>query len=469
MAFSTLFFVMYVLPLFFALYLAVPGQYKNAVALGFSLLFYLWGAPRFFLILLFSAAADYYVFTPLITNKDELHSQIGIWLGIAWNLGLLAYYKYANFFVENMNILSEFLGKDEFEYADIVLPIGLSFFTFQKITFLVDHYRDKALSRPTFQNYLLFIYLFPQLIAGPIVRYQQIIGQIKARVEGDTWSNRLHGFQRFVIGLFKKVVIADFFAQYADLTFDFVHDAPGDQVWVSVLAYSFQIYFDFSGYSDMAIGMARVMGFKLPENFSFPYLTTSFIGFWRKWHITLSSFMRDYLYIPLGGNRKGDWSTAKNLWIVFLLSGLWHGASWNFVLWGAFHGGFIAVQRHYSVLLRLPVFLGRMSTFFLVTLGWVLFRASTLDDALIIYKKLFFYAPSFEQIDSKLGTFFILFGAISVLMPGRIAARIDSWMVYGSGSKYTLIVSTIITLLALIYSIGVLAATGFHPFIYFRF
>ena len=343
MVFSSHIFLLYFLPAFLLLYFVVPAKGRNIVLLLASIVFYAWGAPDFILILLASTVANFYVVR--LMHKAQAPRAKKLWCALAITicLGLLAYFKYANFFVENVNALLAAFGLGTMTWTKVLLPIGISFFSFQSVTYVVDVYRgiNKPMERLT--DYVVYIIMFPQLIAGPIVRYTDIADQIAAQ-RRLRWEECLQGLYRFVIGLSKKVLIADVIGRTVDV-------AQGGDIaamdmgtaWITIIAYTMQLYFDFSGYSDMAIGLGRIMGFKFPENFNNPYTSASISEFWRRWHITLGAFMRNYLYIPLGGNRKGKGRTYLNLWLVFLLSGLWHGASWNFVLWGAYHGFFLVL------------------------------------------------------------------------------------------------------------------------------
>ena len=333
MVFSSIVFVFCFLPVFLLCYQAVRGvRAKNAVLLVFSVIFYAWGAPRFVLAMLAAQTANFYLVRQMDRSTDALRRR---WctVSVALELGLLAYCKYANFFIDNLNQSLAAMGFTPVPWAEVVLPIGISFFTFQAISYTVDVYRRHHAPLARLADYLMYMVMFPQLIAGPIVRYGTVAADIGQRTSSpERW---LMGLHRFAMGLAKKVLLANVLGEYVDATFASEVDAvPASGLWLAVLAYTFQIYFDFSGYSDMAIGLGHMVGFRLPENFDMPYLSQSVSEFWRRWHITLGAWMRDYLYIPLGGSRHGAGRTYANLWAVFLLSGLWHGASWTFVLWG---------------------------------------------------------------------------------------------------------------------------------------
>ncbi|MCD4735918.1 MAG: MBOAT family protein, partial [Bacteroidales bacterium] len=318
---------------------------KNYFVLAASLIFYAWGAPGFIYIVLASIVIDFYVVAYMAKSEGRKKNLL-LTLSVLINGGLLLYFKYANFFIDNINAVVSGLGYNEIVWIKIALPIGISFFTFQKLTYTVDVYRKVYHPLKKVTDYALYILMFPQLIAGPIVRFNEIAGQIEDRSRNENLNNRITGFFRFTIGLAKKVLIANVMGEHVDAVFELSPEQLTTlTTWIGILAYAFQIYFDFSGYSDMAIGLGRMMGFDFPENFRNPYISQSITEFWRRWHITLGKWMRDYLYIPLGGNRGSGMRTYFNLWVVFLISGLWHGAAWNFVLWGVFHGFFLVMER----------------------------------------------------------------------------------------------------------------------------
>ena len=393
MVFSSITFLLYFFPIFIIVYQFLPSiNSKNIWILIASIFFYAWGAPTFVFILLLSTLIDFYLVRSMNKAIDKQRKKTLLVLSLALNLGLLAYFKYANFFIENIQDLLSVFGGGGFSWIEIILPIGISFYTFQTLTYSIDIYRGKAepLERPT--DYILYIMMFPQLIAGPIVRYNQIADQITGRLEN--YGDKLHGFFRFNLGLAKKVLIANTIAATIDPLFANIELLDTGTAWMVIIAYSFQIYFDFSGYSDMAIGLGKMMGFKFPENFNSPYISRNITEFWKRWHITLGAWMRDYLYIPLGGNRvDSKLRLYFNLSFVFLLSGLWHGASWNFVLWGIFHGLFLILDRLFLVdlLRKLGDLMSVLITFFVVVLSWVIFRLDSLADAGLFYKKLFLF------------------------------------------------------------------------------
>lgn len=385
MPFSSLLFLHLFLPLFLLVYWAAPRGAKNGVAIGASLIFYAWGAPRFLPVVLGLGLIDYYVartIARLVETSAQLPrrrrlARILLGLGVAMHLSILAYFKYSNFFVGELSQAFTSLGLSAIPWTQVVLPIGVSFITFEEITYLCDVYRGDARPARRLSHYLLFLTLFPHSIAGPIFRWKDLEAQLAHREQSLALVRS--GFERFSLGLAKKVLVADSVAIIADGCFGLPASllTPG-LAWLGALAYTIQIYFDFSGYSDMAIGLGQMIGFRFKENFNQPYISASFTEFWTRWHISLSSWLRDYLYIPLGGNRHGRRRALINLMIVFLLSGLWHGAAWTFVLWGAFHGTIVTLERLAGERrARLPLWLQHGTTLPLLVVSWVFFRAGS--------------------------------------------------------------------------------------------
>lgn len=457
MLFSGAIFLFFFLPLFFGGYYLLPTKFRNAFALLASLIFYSWGAPTFVFVVVLSALADYYLAKSSLNNpsKNKL-----IYLGVTLNLVTLFVFKYFNFFQENVQFLFSQMGFEFGPAMQIALPLGISFLTFQKISFLIDIKRGNAVLPKSFVDYLLFVTLFPQLIAGPIIRYKTLAGQLAERHAGASFENRLSGFYRFVIGLAKKVLIADQIAPIANQAFE-ISDNPAIY-FIGIIAYTFQIYFDFSGYSDMAIGLGKMMDFQFPENFNFPYKSESVKAFWKRWHMTLGQWMQDYLYIPLGGNRVSTTRLYINLWLVFLLSGLWHGASFNFLIWGAWHGFAITMEQRFHVSVKLPRAVRIMITFCWVSLGWVWFRAENFTDAITIYKGVFQTLPSVEMA-SKFQLSVLVFAIVFSFLPSPVIAYYNQISASIQGFKW-LIISLILVL-----CIGAIAVSGEQPFIYFRF
>lgn len=403
MLFNSLEFIFIFLPISLALFYLATRLKKIPVPIFIlvvcSLVFYAWWKLSYLFLLLTSVVVNYYLGYYL--NNETINKtkrKLIFIIGILFNLGLISYYKYANFLTENINSIFN----QSLTLPDIVLPLAISFFTFQQIAYLVDAYKCQE-KENNFINYLLFITFFPQLIAGPIVRHQDIIPQFKKPDILKFNQRDLEvGITIFILGLFKKVMIADNVAMYANQVFN--QASAGVELnfmdaWIGALAYTFQLYFDFSGYSDMAIGSARMFGIKLPINFNSPYKAINISDFWRRWHITLSNFLRDYIYIPLGGNRQGELKRYFNLMVTMLLGGLWHGAGWTFILWGGLHGLYLCVNRQWDLLLESMRFnvknpplwskvIGILVTFLAVVVAWVLFRADNLDTAMIMLRKM---------------------------------------------------------------------------------
>lgn len=467
MVFSSPIFIFFFLPAVLLLYSLAPKRLKNAFLLAVSYLFYAWGEPIVLFILIASSCVDYIISLRLGVNHPKRQSLIALAIGL--NITALLYFKYANFFVGQSINVFDFFGLELGEWKQIALPIGISFFTFQKISYLVDVYRGTTSPAKHLHHYLLYVAFFPQLIAGPIVRYKDIYQQITQRES--KLADIGIGFNRFAVGLGKKVLIANPLAQITDtILAQPIDTLPGAYLWVAILAYTFQIYFDFSGYSDMAIGLGRMFGFRFLENFNRPYLSKSVTEFWRRWHISLSNWMRDYLYIPLGGNQKNSGRVYLNLWIVFLLSGLWHGASWNFILWGAFHGAFLSLEKwsKHSASFHLPDWSKQATTFFIVMLGWILFRLDTLPEvghciAGMLTMENFFadgFQPLFEIVPPRAGFVFILAILIGVLPIARnrpfMASLPEPVKSIGAWALFALATIS-------------LASDSYNPFIYFRF
>ncbi|MCC6371589.1 MAG: MBOAT family protein [Bacteroidia bacterium] len=470
MVFSSITFLVYFLPLFLLLYHLAPNKYKNALILIASIYFYSWGGPKFVFVILGTTFLDYFLVNAMHNQKTQKAKTKFLIVSLCLNLGLLFYFKYCNFFIDNINAA---LGAD-IKWLKVALPIGISFYTFESLTYVVDVYRGVHKPLKNFWHYQTYILLFPKLIAGPIVRYHDIADQITNREKNYTPDVKLSGFLIFCMGLAKKAIIANTLGMQADAVFKL----PAEQLdtaaaWVGALAYTFQIYFDFSGYSDMAIGLGKIMGFKLPENFNNPYISGSITEFWRRWHITLGSWMKNYLYIPLGGNKESNTKLYRNLIIVFLLSGLWHGASWNFVMWGAYHGLFLVLERLFlgKLFEKLGKFVSVPITFLIVVTGWVLFRNEDLSYATNVIKQM--YAFNFSDGKFALNNDFIFMAALALLISFfAITHKTMQWQqkFYGeqfSGNGRWLAVITGVVLFYI--SLSFISALDFNPFIYFRF
>ncbi len=474
MVFSSILFLLYFLPTFLIVYYIVPKKYKNLVLLLSSIFFYSWGAPRFIFVILGTTFVDFYLVRWMSLSESRFRRRALLTLSVSINLGLLFYFKYSNFFIDNLNAALSVAGIKEIGWAKLILPIGISFYTFETITYVVDVYRKIHKPLTNFWDYQLYIILFPKLIAGPIIRYNDLADQITDRSANDTLDNRLTGFYRFIIGLAKKVLIANHMGLVADSVF--TNDFSGINsytAWMGIIAYTFQIYFDFSGYSDMAIGLGRMIGFRFSENFHNPYISQSITEFWRRWHISLGSWMRNYLYIPLGGNKVKTKSRLYfNLWLVFLASGLWHGASWSFVLWGAYHGTFLVMERIF--LLRVYEKIGKiasaMLTFFIVVIGWVFFRVENISEAFYFLKKMF--AFNFNYIpdwDIEFLTYFIIAILFSFFAFSKKGQQIQDKIFVEEYSLKKHVSMSFIAVCLFVLSLSSITSFGFNPFIYFRF
>lgn len=461
------------MPLFFLVYFLVGRKLKNWVILAGSIFFYAWGAPQFIFVILGTTVIDFYVVRMMDASRTGWLRKLLLSLSLAINLGLLFYFKYSNFFVENLNHVLRQIGMKQIGWTSLVLPIGISFYTFETLTYVVDVYRRVHKPLRNFWDYQLYIILFPKLIAGPIIRFHDFADQIYDHTEHENAENRLRGLYRFFIGLGKKILIANVMGQAADAVFNMPHQELGTATaWWGALSYTFQIYFDFSGYSDMAIGLGLMMGFRIPENFNNPYTATSVTDFWRRWHITLGSWMRNYLYIPLGGNRGSKWRTYLNLWIVFLASGLWHGAAWGYVIWGAYHGLFLVLERLF--LGKWLAKLGKASfiyTFFVVLVGWVFFRIEHIRPSLAYLRRLFSWHPGSEVWvpGTEYYTIFTVACIFSFFTITNWGERIQHRFFYAAYPvRRHYLVATLMLVVCLL-SASRIATSSFNPFIYFRF
>lgn len=475
MVFSSAIFLFYFLPLFLLGYFLIPSRFRNLYATAASLAFYAWGAPNFLIIFLASCLTDYLLARKISQDDSLIGRKRLLWVSMILNVGLLLYFKYANFFVEQFTWVAHALGLHVGKWHKVILPIGISFFTFHKISYVVDVYRRTSPPVRNFAEYLLYITFFPQLIAGPIVRYHEIQDQIRARKI--TWDGFTEGAWRFILGLASKTLIADPMAAVATHVFaEKPFDISVGYTWLGTLAYTMQIYFDFAGYSSMAIGLALMVGFRFPENFNHPYLAVSVTDFWRRWHMSLSRWMRDYLYIPLGGNRVSHTRQMLNLWIVFLISGFWHGAQWTFVAWGVFHGAFLAFERTQLGLkyLALPATRRRAFTFIAVMFGWVLFRSDNISDATARWARMIGWggeSPAIPRasIISDFGLF-VLAGAVTWCLIAeplleRLKARSpEKRPLY---QAYPLLYPALVAVFLL--SLMFIEAGRYSPFIYFQF
>jgi alginate O-acetyltransferase complex protein AlgI len=467
MVFSSITFLFYFLPIFLALYFITPTiKGKNVVTLVFSLIFYAWGEPQFILVLLFSIVFNFLA-ALAIDDREGAARKLALMVAVVGNLLVLGVFKYANFVSANLAGLLAPLGL-AIATTDIHLPLGISFFTFHCLSYVIDIYRRRFHANRDPIDVALYISLFPQLVAGPIVRYKTVARQLDAR--RFTLGRASVGARIFIIGLAQKVLVADVVAPLVHVAFDQAHNQSLVQAWIGLIAYTVQLYFDFAGYSNMAIGLGIVLGFTFPRNFRMPYTSLSITEFWRRWHMSLSSWLRDYLYIPLGGNRGSNAQTYRNLVMVFLLCGLWHGANWTFVLWGAWHGFFLVIERLglKSVLARRATLVCWAYALLAVMGGWVLFRSASLTAAIGYYASLGgrngFSEISFDMHDA------LSERAIVTLVIGCVLAVAPRWPAKWSAPFLVRAPADVaFTFALLIFSMITVAAGAYSPFLYFRF
>ncbi len=465
MIFSSLVFLNVFLPILLFIYFLTPVHRRNMVLLIASLIFYAWGEPRLLSVMLVSVLFNYMTAQFLAPERKAPVRKLFVTLGIIGNLAVLGYFKYADFFIANINALTGFT----IPQLHLILPIGISFYTFQAISYLVDVYRNDVPPEKNLPRLGLFITFFPQLIAGPIIKYHDISAQIASRRESFPLFS--DGLVRFCEGLAKKVLIANVLGEYADTVFALESGALTPQTaWLGAAAYMLQIFFDFSGYSDMAIGLGKMFGFTIPENFNLPYISLNITEFWRRWHISLSTWFKEYLYIPLGGNRVGKFRNLFNLAVVFLATGFWHGASWTFLLWGAWHGFFILLERVTGLSKKsVPWYLRPFFRCYLlltVLVGWVFFRADDLGYSVKYIKTMFnFPAFSLDGLPEIAGLTWFMFGAgilFSTALPRLIRDRLSKFCWFSPVWKLLTAALYMLVFLRL-------AASSYNPFIYFRF
>jgi len=471
LVFSSLIFICVFLPINLLLYFIVKNQaWKNAILIISSLIFYAWGEPVWVIALLFSSVFDYFNGRNVEKYRGTSKAKFFLILSISGNLLILAAFKYSGFVVENLNSIFNI----SMNVPRTNLPIGISFYTFQTISYVIDVYRGEVKAQKSMLKLLLFVSLFHQLVAGPIVRYKDIEAEIEDRnisLEGFS-----EGVNRFIIGLGKKVLIANTAGEIAVIFLGTDYDKlPVTGAWLGILLFAFQIYFDFSGYSDMAIGLGRMFGFTYKENFNHPYIAKSATDFWRRWHISLSTFFRDYVYIPLGGNRRLQ---ARNLLVVWFLTGLWHGASWNFVLWGLYYFVFIAAEKWFlgKFLDKIPVFFSRMYLIIIMLVGWVFFYHTDLSEAFRFIGVMFGNAASFTNSEVSLvfrsNAVFMVIAAIAstpIIKKLFEAVRNYTRSVMGMEKFMDGVLKPVVNIAILVVSIIFLVGQSYNPFLYFRF
>lgn len=461
MVFSSGVFLLVFLPITFIVNLFLSTKQSNIWLLIASLLFYAWGEPFFVFLMILSIIVNWLVGMGIAKSEGKLKRLI-LTLGIVFDLGFLGYYKYAGFVV---SLLNRIVHHEIMSVPQIALPIGISFFTFQAISYIVDVYRKDTEYSKSVVNVALYIAFFPQLIAGPIVKYRDINKQIEKRQAN--WVKVSNGFRRFIYGLAKKVLVSNVLGLCVDTIYSNDLSFIDYKVaWIGALAYTFQIYYDFSGYSDMAIGLGKMFGFDILENFNYPYVSKSISEFWRRWHISLGSWFREYLYIPLGGNRKGEIRTYINLCIVFFLTGLWHGANLTFVFWGLYHGFFRIIERlGFDKWLKKHDVLATIYCFLVVNFGWVIFRSTSIINSLRYLARMilpFKYNNSTIEMYTFLNLKIVFIGVVAILGAGCVPKKIaNKWK--------NSIPEAIYCVVLLILCLASIASNTYNPFIYFQF
>ena len=450
-------------------YAICPAKYRNFFLFVASLFFYAWGEPRYIVIMLFSTVFDFCNGLLMEYLDRKGRPQYRKWvlvLSVVINIGILCFFKYTDFVLQS---ISQLTGNPA-HLLKLALPIGISFYTFQTLSYTIDVYRREVEVQHNIIDFGMYVCLFPQLIAGPIVRYSDIQDQIKGR-KGN-WEERFYGVQRFILGLAKKVLLANnigmVWTQIKAMDYSTISVATA---WLGIIAFAFQIYFDFSGYSDMATGLGKMLGFEFPKNFDHPYISKSISEFWRRWHITLGSWFRSYVYIPLGGNRNGNFKTYRNLFITWALTGLWHGASWNFILWGLFFGVLIIIERlgFGKILEKLPSAVSMLYTFVMVLFGWVLFDTDTLADAGRYYAAMFGAGGSL--VDSY-ARYTIASNAVMltlcILISGGLGSRLISFC-EEKNKRASAVAGVAVKIGGLLICTAYLVGATYNPFLYFRF
>ncbi|MCU6707956.1 MBOAT family protein [Paenibacillus sp. J5C_2022] len=468
MVFSSVIFLFFFLPLVLSLYFAVPFKFKNIILLIFSLIFYAWGEPRYVFLMIVSILINYGF--GIWIDRAEHYEKKRIYIlasAIAVNIGLLGFFKYANFAVDVMNAALH----TNIQLQAIPLPIGISFYTFHALSYLIDIYRRQEQAQRNLFRLSLYITFFPQLVAGPIIRYNDVAKQLGRRVFSSVQF--AEGIQRFILGLSKKMLLANPLGAVADTIFmTSANDLSTGSAWIGILAYTLQIYFDFSGYSDMAIGLGKMFGFEFKENFNYPYIAKSISEFWRRWHISLGSWFRDYVYIPLGGSRVSKWKLCRNLLVVWALTGFWHGASWTFMAWGIYYGVLIALEKF-----GLEKWLSRIYPFnhvlvlLLVMIGWVFFRADNFSYA-ADYLTAMFSSRGLEILDAQALSLLSLnwfYFAIAIVAAMPVFPKLQKLKLHPSTNILREAVALFFYIFLFVQVILYLVNSTYNPFLYFRF
>jgi alginate O-acetyltransferase complex protein AlgI len=456
MVFSSLIFIFRFLPVFIAVYYITPYKYKNLCILIFSLFFYSFGEPKYFPIMISSIIIDYIVSILIQRNfKNKAKCKVLLLVSIIFNMGILIYFKYANFFIENINLLF----KSSIDKISLTLPLGISFYTFQTLSYTIDVYKGKVEAEKNIIDFGAFVSLFPQLIAGPIVKYSDINKEIKNR--SINMSNFELGLEEFIIGLSKKVLIANNIGMlWSEISSKDLINISTPLAWLGIIAFSFQIYFDFSGYSSMAIGLGKMIGFNFPINFNFPYISRSITEFWRRWHITLGSWFKEYVYIPLGGNKVNKIRVFLNLLIVWFLTGFWHGAEYTFILWGLYFFTLIYIEKIFlGETLKRHVIFSHLYTIFFLIIGWCIFAITDIATLGIYINKMFTWDFKSDWIYYIRNYFIVIILCIISSTP----------LVLKIYNKMNKVIKSLIIVLLFMLSIAYLVDSSYNPFLYFRF
>lgn len=465
MVFSSLIFLFRFLPLFLFCYFIVPKKFKNCVLFLFSLVFYAWGEPVYIVLMLFSTIFDY--INGLLIEKfgiGKLKSKIVLIISMIGNLGLLGVFKYSDFIIQNINQLFS----ANIDLLKLALPIGISFYTFQTMSYTIDVYRGKVNAQHNIINFGTYVSMFPQLIAGPIVQYKTVEKELNNREV--QFIDIYIGIRRFIIGFVKKVFLANNIGLvWTEILQNYI-SMSSLTLWLGLICFTFQIYFDFSGYSDMAIGLGRICGFRFLENFEYPYISKSITEFWRRWHISLGNWFKEYIYIPLGGNKKGLSRQILNISIVWLLTGIWHGASWNYILWGIYYGILLIVEKvgWLKKLEKLPYLIQHIYSLFFILLGWCIFGIEDLNILFQYLKRLFGIGVVFVD---KMFLFYLQnnFMLLVICIFSSVGLGKYLYQIYKVQHKYIEWVEVLILCVLFVISISMIVNSTYNPFLYFRF
>lgn len=467
MLFSSISFIYYFLPIVIMLYFIVPFKFKNLVLLVSSLFFYFYGEPVYSILILISSLSGYLHGLWIDKSRKSRYAKLPLICSIIFSIGILLYFKYADFFIENVNWLFNL----KIAPLKVVLPIGISFYTFQILSYTIDVYKGNAKVQKNFFSFAAYVSLFPQLIAGPIVRYTTVEQELSKR--SHTTENFAYGVSRFIVGLSKKVLIANTLGELGRV-FSNLNERTILFYWIAAISFMLQIYYDFSGYSDMAIGLGRIFGFHFLENFNYPFISRSISEFWRRWHISLGTWFRDYLYIPMGGNRLGTVKWIRNVIVVWFLTGFWHGADWNFIVWGLYFGIFLILEKFLfnTILSKLPVVIGRIYTLFFVTISFVIFNAGNMIECIESIKGMFGFLniplSSAETVYYLSSYGFVLIIAAFGATPLTIKT-IEKIKCSKKGEFIINVLEPIVLLSLMLLITGYLVDGSFNPFLYFRF